>query len=106
YVMNRMVDQLFSEVFEDLAYIWFCQPGDHEGEMFHELTFFLEEDGLYHRFDETHHQRTFPITVYLSILSEVGFKQINLYQDFQLKEITDLTIAPAGERLFFVCKKN
>lgn len=106
YVKNKMIDQLFSEVYDDLAYIWFCEPGDHEGEMFHDLTFFLEQDGLYHRFDETHHQRTYPLSIYLDMLSEVGFKQVNVYQDFQLEQIADLTVDPSGERLFFVCQKN
>lgn len=106
YVKDKMVDQLFSEVHEDLAYIWFCEAGDHEGEMFHELTFFLEEDGIYQRFDESHHQRTYPISTYLELLSVVGFNHIEIYQDFNTDQIKDLTVDPSGERLFFACRKN
>lgn len=106
YVKNEMIDQLFSEVYDQLAYIWFCYPGDHQGEMTHELTFFLEEDGKYQRFDEFHHQRTYPLSIYLNLLFEAGFKSVKVYTDFQTKPIDDLTVEPFGERLFFACSKK
>ncbi|MBU5595321.1 class I SAM-dependent methyltransferase [Amphibacillus sp. MSJ-3] len=105
YVENEMVDQLFSEVYDHLAYIWFCYPGKYAGEMKHELTFFIEEDGKYQRFDEFHHQRTYPLSIYLKLLTEAGFKDVELYTDFQTTPIDDLTVEPLGERLFFACRK-
>ncbi len=105
HVKNEMVDQLFSEVYDDLAYIWFCYPGDHEGEMTHELTFFLKEAGHYQRFEEFHHQRTHPIATYLKMLNDAGFKDIQLFADFQTEPITDYNTEEPGDRIFFACKK-
>ena len=105
YVKNEMVDQLFSEVYDDLAYIWFCYPGEHEGEMTHELTFFLEESGKYQRFDEFHHQRTYPVTTYVQMLHDIGFKEIKLFADFQHEPITDHHFEIEGDRIFFACRK-
>jgi len=106
YVQHYMADQLFSEVYDDLAYIWFCHAGEHLGEMFHELSFFVEENNVYHRFDETHHQKTYPIPVYLNLLSKVGFQSIDVFSDFKTEPIVNFKSEELGNRIFFVCHKN
>lgn len=106
HVQNQMADQLFSEVYDDLAYIWFCYGGDQPGEMTHELTFFSEENGVYHRFEEVHQQKTHSITVYLELLKAAGFKAVDVFTDFNTEPIDDLSIEPVGDRIFFACRKE
>src|SRR5699024_9207715 len=55
YVINDLVNNSFTEVTDDMAYIWDCIAGDQPGEMYHELTFFISEDEKYDRIDEFHH---------------------------------------------------
>ncbi|WP_017472636.1 class I SAM-dependent DNA methyltransferase [Amphibacillus jilinensis] len=105
HVRNRMIDQVFSEIYDDLAYIWFCRQGKRTGEMHHELTFFVEKNGVYQRFDEEHHQRTFLSDDFISLLNDAGFKDIQVFADFKLQPLDAQPYEEAGERLFFVCKK-
>ncbi|MBM7541696.1 class I SAM-dependent DNA methyltransferase [Amphibacillus cookii] len=105
HVQNHMIDQVFSEVYNDLAYIWFCRQGKREGEMHHELTFFVEKQGLYQRFDEEHHQRTFLADDFISLLNDAGFKDIQVFADFEQQPLDIQSSDKTGDRLFFVCKK-
>jgi SAM-dependent methyltransferase len=103
YVINHLVNNSFTEVTDEMAYIWECVEGDHQGEMYHELTFFILEDEKYSRIDEFHHQRTFPIEVFERILIAAGFKKPVLYSDFSL-ETGDLN--EKSERIFIVTEKR
>ncbi|MBN6205634.1 class I SAM-dependent methyltransferase [Ralstonia pickettii] len=82
YIRENYLDQTFAEVTDDASYIWFCTPGDEAGEMYHDLTFFYLENGKYERFDEQHHQRTYPINFYKDFLKNAGFEDIKIYADF------------------------
>ncbi|GGM31062.1 putative methyltransferase YqeM [Paraliobacillus quinghaiensis] len=104
YVESNLKDQIFSEMYEDMGYVWFCEAGDHPGEVFHDLTFFIQDQTQYERFDETHHQRTFPVATYQKLLEKSGFRILNLYADFSLEPI-ELEQTNNAERLFFVCQK-
>lgn len=105
HVEKNLKGQVFSEVYDDLAYIWFCEAGDNQGEVHHDLTFFVEDDQKYDRFDEQHHQRTFSIDVYQEMLQSAGFSVRGLYADFSTEPITAKQ-ADQAERLFFVCQKD
>lgn len=104
HVENRLMNQSFTDVNDDIAYIWNCIEGEESGEMYHDLTFFtLREEGLYDRFDEYHHQRTFPVKVYEQLLYAAGFEKPKVYYDFSLKnKKSDETT----ERIFIVTKKR
>lgn len=104
HVQQNMVHSTFSEVSDDFSYIWDCTAGDEVGEMYHDLTFFtLEEDGKYRRFDEYHHQHTYPIYSYQQLLSKAGFENIQIYADFNTdcKKYSD-----EAERIFFFAIKR
>jgi len=103
YVINDLVNNSFTEVTDDMAYIWDCIAGDQPGEMYHELTFFISEDEKYDRIDEFHHQRTYPVEVYKKILVEAGFEMPILYSDFSLKSDN---LSEKSERIFFVTEKR
>lgn len=103
-VEHHYKNQTFADVLDDMSYIWFCLEGDEQGEMYHDLTFFMyDQEDKYVRFDEYHHQRTYPIQFYKQLLSEVGFTNIKVYADFslELNQYND-----QSERIFFVAEKN
>lgn len=103
HVEEDLVGNSFSDVKEDSAYIWTCYPGDEDGEMFHELTFFTSEGEVYARFDETHHQQTFPVEVYRGVLKNAGFEILAVHGDFSIE--TDLSEKEA-DRLFIIAQKR
>lgn len=83
YVENAMVNQTFTHVANHVSYIWDCFPGENSGEMYHEITFFVsDEHDKYSRFDEHHHQRTHPLSVYQQLLQNIGFTNLQFYGDF------------------------
>lgn len=91
----------FSEnvVGDDFSYIWnsFVMA---EGEVEHELTFFVEtENGLYQRFDELHHQKTYAIEDYKTMIVESGFGEISTYDSHEVGFLEPKM------RNFFVCRK-
>lgn len=105
HVESDLKGETFAEIYDDLSYVWLCQPGEHQGEVVHELTFFVQDQLKYDRFDETHHQRTFPIDKYEDLLVDTGFIIRGVYADFsttplQTEEDTN------SERIFFVCQKK
>ncbi|KAB8127281.1 class I SAM-dependent methyltransferase [Gracilibacillus oryzae] len=103
---KNMVNQTFAEIYDDISYVWFCEEGDRDGELFHDLTFFIqnEEGALYERFDETHHQRTFSVAAYRQFLEQSGLNVLDIYADFSIIPSKDPE-AEAGNRIFFVCQK-
>ncbi|WLV23622.1 class I SAM-dependent methyltransferase [Aciduricibacillus chroicocephali] len=74
-IENHYAGETFSVIEDELCYVWFCEAGESPGEVYHDLTFFVREDDKYKRFDEYHHQRTYPIDFYESKLLEAGFKK-------------------------------
>ncbi|WP_408006858.1 class I SAM-dependent DNA methyltransferase [Pseudalkalibacillus sp. A8] len=87
---------------EEISYIWECHPGEEEGSVYHDLSFFLHiGDAVYRRYDENHFQKTYSIETYTSILNEAGFEILALTADF-----TDRTPVETSERVFFVARKK
>ncbi|MGY3729620.1 class I SAM-dependent DNA methyltransferase [Lactococcus termiticola] len=85
---------------EDFAFVWDTYAGEVPHSVAHELTFFVkEEDGRFMRKDELHEERTYPIEVYRSLLEEVGFKDVQVFADFE-----DEAPGPESLRWFFVAK--
>ncbi|MFS0672875.1 class I SAM-dependent DNA methyltransferase [Ornithinibacillus sp. 179-J 7C1 HS] len=103
HVVEDLIGNSFSDVTEDSAYIWTCYPSEIEGEMFHELTFFKSNGNTYERFDESHHQRTFPIKVYQQLLNHAGFEILAFHRDFLLED--DFSEGEA-ERIFVIAQKR
>ncbi|WP_226036963.1 class I SAM-dependent DNA methyltransferase [Aquibacillus saliphilus] len=103
HVEKDLKDQTFAEIYDDISYVWLCQSGENIGEIFHDLTFFVQDGDYYDRFDESHHQRTFPVESYTNLLKQQGFEVKGVYADFDT-ESNDLK--EDDQRLFFVCKKT
>ncbi|RLL48021.1 class I SAM-dependent methyltransferase [Oceanobacillus piezotolerans] len=103
HVESHYVNQTFADVLEDAAYIWYCTEGEAQGEMYHDLTFFALDDGKYNRFDEYHHQRTYPIPFYKKLLQDTGFQNIKVFADFSLKQNN---LSEDNKRIFFFAEKS
>lgn len=99
-----LIGETFTEIYDDISYVWFCERGDTAGSVEHDLTFFLldEASGKYERFDEKHKQRTFPVRSYLNLIKRAGFQSLGVYGDFSVKASEN---PEQNERIFFVCQK-
>lgn len=101
-VDKGFVGHTFSFQDEGQAYIWDSFEGDEPHSVIHELTLFHEtESGLYERFDEEHHQRTYAVKDYLAALNDAGFTCIEIYADFTFDEPQE-----ESERWFFFARKQ
>src|SRR5690606_25637344 len=43
YVESSLVNRTFAYKDDEIVYIWNCEEGDVEGEMFHDMTFFIKK---------------------------------------------------------------
>ncbi|HDX9577946.1 TPA: methyltransferase domain-containing protein [Bacillus pseudomycoides] len=88
---------------DEISLIWNCFPGEEPNSVEHDLTFFVrdEEEDVYHRFDELHMQRTYPVEELMKWLEKAGFTILRVTGDFERMEVTEQT-----ERIFFVATKN
>ena len=85
---------------EEISVIWQSFPGEAVHSVVHDLTFFVENGGVYERFDETHEQRTFETEEYTRFLRASGFDVQQITADF-----SDRKPAPDTERHFYAAKK-
>jgi SAM-dependent methyltransferase len=104
HVENDLVEHTFALEEPDCSYIWFCTAGEEPGEMYHDLTFFVrdKEEDVYRRFEESHHQRTYDIAFYESLLKSSGFEIKQVCSDFDL----GASISDDTERVFFIAEKK
>ncbi len=65
------------------------------------LTFFCEENGIYHRFDEEHSERAYSIEEIRSVIENAGMKLLNVYDEMSFKKP-----ASKSERVFFVAQEQ
>ncbi|PZF89743.1 class I SAM-dependent methyltransferase [Listeria ivanovii] len=94
-------DYSYGDSEEEISTIWNSFPGEFPHSVEHELTFFiLGEDETYHRVDELHKERTFPIATYEALLKKHHFTKMDVYADFSQEKPTD-----TSERIFFVARK-
>lgn len=97
------INETFTLVEDDVAYIWECFPGETKYSVEHELTFFVKENETekYERFEEIHVQRTYDEEQFREWLTGAGFDVLRVTADF-----TDQAPHPTAERLFFTCQKK
>lgn len=91
----------FHEETEDYAFLWDSYPDKEPLSIVHELSFYVRnEDGTFTRYMEDHHERTYQLTHYLTMLENSGFHDVEVYADF-----TDEAPTDTSKRWFFVCQK-
>lgn len=90
----------FAENCEDVSYIWenFYDQNLNICEM--DLTIFVQRDTLFEKFEEKHIQRAYRKEEILSLLNQVGFKKVGVYNAFTLSKPES-----ESERICFVCER-
>lgn len=102
YVQEFLANKTFGKVTDDISFIWFCDKGDEENKVHHDLTFFVRSGEKFERFDEYHTQQTFPVEDYVQWLQEAGFYVRGIYSDFSTEKGYN---QKEDDRIFFVCQK-
>lgn len=86
---------------EDVAYIWQSTYDEGAEAVEHDLTLFVaEEDGLFRRFNELHHQRAYSLDDLQKWLAEIGFSLLSITADFSTQQVEE-----DSERAFFIVQK-
>lgn len=86
---------------EKVSFIWHTEPGKTKHSVIHDITFFVrQQEDLYQRFEETHEQRTFPVSTYSTWLKAAGFVIESITADF-----SDAEPSSESERIFFCARK-
>ncbi|WP_436951992.1 class I SAM-dependent DNA methyltransferase [Staphylococcus shinii] len=94
-------NQIYVDESEDIFLGWEAVKGEEPLSVWHDMSFFIKQsDNQYSRFDESHYQRTYLETEYNDMLTQVGFKHIQTFVDFEIDNHD-----AEGHRLFFIVKK-
>lgn len=97
YKMNHILNNYVEEADdEEFAFKWEVSS-DQKGSVIHKV--FIHDKVENDIVNETHYQKTYSVDEYLSWLNECGFKNVQIYSDFEeYKE--------ECERVIFVCRKG
>lgn len=94
-------DYHYHYVDDEIVFVWNSFTNSAQYSVEHELTCCQKlKNGMYERYDEIHHQRTYPLHCYLEWLTQAGFHHIEVSADFGQSELTEQTT-----RWFFTCYK-
>ncbi|NJD04119.1 MAG: class I SAM-dependent methyltransferase [Ruminiclostridium sp.] len=98
---NILGNNVFCNNDSDVAYIWQNSYDKTKGICRFDLTFFIESNGKYKRFDEEHYERAYdPEEIRKMILSS-GLEFTSAFHEFVFRAPVKST-----ERIFFTCRKN
>lgn len=98
---NILADNVFYSVEDEICYIWQNSFDRKTVLCEFDLTFFVQHNAMYQRFDEIHHERAYTSEEIRQAVEASGLEFCAEYGAFSLKP-------PAGdcERIFFVCRKK
>ncbi|MTV82639.1 class I SAM-dependent DNA methyltransferase [Secundilactobacillus folii] len=87
---------------EKRAFMWSSDAGDEPHSVDHDLTFFTynEVKDAYDEVAELHHERTYEMATYQTLLRQAGFKNVQVTADFGRSSVKDDTT-----RWFWTCSK-
>jgi len=94
-------NQTFTEVGEDFAYIWENQYNEEEESNEYGITFFVEEDDAYIRFDEYHKEYVHSLDKIKEHIKKAGLKFVKAFDDYSDKENNSKT-----ERVTIIVTKD
>ena len=101
-IENYIGNNVFTDEVEDVVYIW--QGNYNEKTKINEnlLTFFIkDEKDKYDRFSEVHAEKAYDEIIIKKMLIEVGFDEVELFDDFTLKTTNENSL-----RITFVAYKK
>ncbi|MBO5468603.1 MAG: class I SAM-dependent methyltransferase [Lachnospiraceae bacterium] len=95
-------DQIFCDHQEQGSYIWENSYFEEDSINQYDLTFFAKsENGLYEKFNETHHQRAYDLTEIIDFLQTAGLEYVTAYNAF-----TKMPPAPDSERIYIIARNG
>ncbi|MFT9496866.1 class I SAM-dependent DNA methyltransferase [Anaerosolibacter sp.] len=90
----------FAENHKDVSYIWENYYDASRAICDFDLTLFVQEEGFYRKYTESHSQRAYSAEEIMNILDMIPFKSTEVFDAFTFeKPRTD------SERLYFVCQR-
>jgi len=98
---NILGNNVLYEVGKEITYIWVNRYSKKSRICEFDLTFFVENQGKYDRFDELHYERAYSVMELEKIISSIkGLETIGIYNQFSFTKPKE-----DSERIFFVCRK-
>lgn len=97
---NILSDNLFYEIGDNVTYIWENEYNSKTKISRFDLTFFVRQDMLYERFDETHFERAYSHDEIMKYINNSDLKFIAVYNELKLTKPSE-----KSQRNFYVCKK-
>ena len=98
---STLSNNLFYEIDEDVTYIWENSFNAKTRKARFDLTFFVRQDDLYKRFDETHFEKAYSNSEIIEFIDKSDLKLVNIYGELAFKKPTD-----RSQRNFYICKKS
>lgn len=98
---NILADNVFTYDSDDIYYVWENELDEKNGICTFYLTFFVNENGLYRRFDEVHTERIYTDEKIRKTAEKSGFEVVGMFggnYDFAVPE-------KDSGRIFYVLKK-
>ncbi|MDV7718791.1 methyltransferase domain-containing protein [Pediococcus ethanolidurans] len=93
---------MYNYVDDQQAFLWTTYQTEEPHSVEHDLTFFIKNSAknTYSKINELHHERTYDLNTYLTLLEAVGFKNTRVSSNFGNSSIDD-----KSTRWFFECTK-
>ena len=98
---NILSDNVFYEIQDDITYIWNNSYNSKTKKARFDLTFFVKQEELYQRFDETHFERSYSHDEIMNFIDEAGLKHIASYDELKFRKPVN-----QSNRVFYVCFKS
>lgn len=97
---NILSDNIFYEIRDDVTYIWENEYNPKTKKARFDLTFFVKQNELYERFDETHYERAYSDAEVMGFINNSKLKLTAKYDALKFKKPSD-----TSQRTFYVCRK-
>ncbi|MDP4092844.1 MAG: class I SAM-dependent methyltransferase [Bacillota bacterium] len=94
-------NNVFYEVGDDISYIWQCSFNKKERKSNFDITFFIKERELYHRYDEVHTEKAYGQEEIKHLVEQAGLQLLDIFDELSFNPARE-----TSERVFFVCRKN
>lgn len=98
---NTLSNNLFYEIGDDVTYIWENDYNPKTKKARFDLTFFVKQDELYERFDETHFERAYSNDEIMRFINDSDMDFVAVYDELKLKKPLR-----GNQRNFYVCRKG
>lgn len=97
---HTLGNNIFYEVGEDITYLWQNRYNKKTRTCEFDLTFFVREGEVHHKYEELHREKVYEIQDMEEFIAESGLTLCGIFDELSFKPP-----AKDSQRLFFVCRK-